>query len=89
MAGQKKATRQKATSKNKAETKCEVEFIGGNYDGKTLGLVFPSPKYLVLSMGTELYERQDPDIVMDATYRYIDNWDDYKKHLKEQAHYIK
>lgn len=88
MAGKKKATRQKTTSKNKAETKCEIEIIGGKYDGQTFGAVFPTPKYIVLSMGTELYERQDPDIVMDATYRYTDNWAPYREWLKEQAHYI-
>lgn len=88
MVAKNKATRQKVTSKNKTETKCEIELVGGNYDGQTFGVVFPTPKYIVLSMGTELYERQDPDIVMDATYRYTDNWASYKEWLKEQAHYI-
>ena len=76
----------KTSSKSKVETKCEIDFVGGKYDGKTLGMVFPTPKYIVLSMGTELYERQDPDMVMEATYRYTDNWDGYKNHLEEQAH---
>lgn len=88
MATKKKSTRPKATSKSKTETKCEIELVGGKYDGKKLGVVFPTPKYLVLSMATELYERQDPDIVIDATYRYTDNWDAYKAWLKEQAHII-
>ena len=35
-------------------------------------------------MATELYERQDPDIVVEATYRYTDNWDAYEEWLKEQ-----
>ena len=76
---------QKTSSRSKVETKCEVEFIGGNYHGVTLGMVFPTPKYIVLSKGLELYERQDPDMIMEATYRYTDNWDDYKKHLEERA----
>jgi len=76
----------KTSSKSKVETRCEIDFVGGNYDGKTLGMVFPTPKYIVLSMGTELYERQDPDMVMEATYRYTNNWDGYKKHLEERAH---
>lgn len=79
------AAKKKTTSKNKAETKCEIELSGGKYDGQKFGVVFPTPKYIVLSMGTELYERQDPDIVMDATYRYTDNWAAYKEWLKEQA----
>lgn len=88
MAKRKATSPKKTTSRSKTETRCEVEFIGGKYDKKKLGVVFPTPKYLVLSLGTELYERQDPDIVMDATYRYTDNWDTYKEWLKEQAHFI-
>jgi len=87
VAAKRKATRTKSTSKSKAETKCEIELVGGKYDGQKFGVVFPSPKYLVLSMGLELYERQDPDIVMDATYRHTDNWADYERWLKEQAQF--
>lgn len=89
MAAKKTSTRRKTTSRSKEETKCEIDLIGGRYDGQKFGIVFPSPKYIVLSMGTELYERQDPDIVVDATYRYTDNWAAYKEWLKEQAHLIK
>jgi hypothetical protein len=72
--------------KNNSEIKCEIALIGGSYNGKKFGIVFPSPKYLVLGMGLELYERQSPDTVIEATYRYTDNWDNYKKYLEEQAH---
>lgn len=88
MTTKKKPARQKTTSKNKTETKCEIDLVGGKYDGQKFGVVFPTPKYIVLSMGTELYERQDPDIVMDATYRYTDDWASYRKWLKEQALFI-
>lgn len=71
--------------KNNSEIKCEIALIGGSYNGKKFGIVFPSPKYLVLGMGLELYERQSPDTVIEATYRYTDNWDNYKKYLEEQA----
>jgi hypothetical protein len=77
--------RQKSTSKSRAESRTEIDLVGGSYDKKKFGVVFPTPKYIVLNMGTELYERQDPDIVMDATYRYTDNWDTYKEWLKEQG----
>jgi len=87
VAARKKPARAKATSKSKLETKCEIELLGGKYNGQKFGVVFPTPKYIVLSMGTELYERQDPDIVIDATYRYTDNWATYKEWLKEQAQY--
>lgn len=72
--------------KVQSEFKCEIDLVGGSYDGKKFGIVFPSPKYLVLGMGLELYERQSPDRVMEATYRYTDNWDNYKKYSEEQAH---
>lgn len=72
--------------KNNSEIKCEIALIGGSYNGKKFGIVFPSPKYLVLGMGLELYERQSSDTVIEATYRYTDNWDNYKKYLEEQAH---
>ena len=57
--------------KVQSEFKCEIDLVGGSYDGKKFGIVFPSPKYLVLGMGLELYERQSPDTVMEATYRYL------------------
>lgn len=78
------ATR-KSVSHSKAEMKCEIDLVGGKYDGKKFGVVFPTPKYLVLSMGTELYERQDPDTVVEATYRYTEDWAAYRKWLGEQA----
>lgn len=80
-----KASRQKATSRSKVESRTEIQLVGGSYDGKKFGVVFPTPKYIVLGFGKELYERQDPDIVIDATYRYTDDWDTYRKWLKEQA----
>ena len=81
-----KKNAQKSTSKSRTESRCEISLVGGSYNGKQFSIVFPSPKYLVLGMGLELYERQDPDIVIEATYRYTDNWDNYKKYSEEQAH---
>jgi hypothetical protein len=80
-----KKTKQKSTSKSKTESRAEIDLIGGSYDGRKFGVVFPTPKYIVLGFGTELYERQDPDIVIDATYRYTDDWATYEKWTKEQA----
>jgi hypothetical protein len=85
----KSANRKKTGFGSKADSKCEVSLVGGTWDNKTICIVFPSPKYLVLAMGKELYERQDPDSVLDATYRHTDDWDAYRKHLREQALYIK
>lgn len=89
MATKKSTSPRKTRSSSKTDSKCEVSFIGGKYEGKTLCIAYPSPKFLVLSMGTELYERQDPDNILDATYRYTDNWDAYEKHRKEQGIYVK
>lgn len=89
MATKKSTASRKSRSSSKTDNKCEVNFVGGQYDGKTLCIAFPSPKFLVLSMGRELYERQDPDSVLEATYRYTDNWGAYEEHRKEQALYTK
>ena len=80
-----KKPKTKSTSRSKSESRAEIELIGGSYDGKKFGVVFPSPRYIVLAMGKELYLREDPDIVIDATYRYTDDWATYKEWLKEQA----
>jgi hypothetical protein len=89
VATRKSASGRTKRSGSKADSKCEVSLVGGSCDKQTMCIVFPSPKYLVLAMGRELYKRQDDDNVLDATYRYTDNWDDYKIHLKEQALYTK
>lgn len=80
-----KRLKTKSTSKSKLESKAEIDLVGGSYDGKKFGVVFPTPKYIVLGLGRELYLRQDPDIVIDATYRYTDDWATYKEWVKEQA----
>lgn len=78
----------KKRAASKIDTKCEISLVGGAYDSKKLGVVYPTPKYIVLSMGKELYLRQDPDNVLDATYRYTDDWASYREWLKEQALFI-
>lgn len=69
----------KRSSAKKSETKhATVTFIGGEYDGRSMGFVYPTPEWLVLSMGTELYRRVDPPGVIDAKYRFTDDWDEYR-----------
>jgi hypothetical protein len=34
-------------------------------------------------MGTELYERMDPPGVVEATYRFTEDWTQYRVFLKE------
>lgn len=74
----------KSTYNGKSQFACQISLVGGTLDGKRFGVVFPTPKYLVLEMGKELYERQDPDTVVEATYRYTDNWAKYENWRKEQ-----
>lgn len=84
MKSPKASSNAKSTSKSKSQFRCEINLEGGSYNGKKFGVVFPTPKYILLAMATELYERQDPDIVVEAIYRYTDNWDAYNKWLEEQ-----
>lgn len=84
MKKQKSSSDRKSTYGGKSQFACEIKLIGGSFDGKTFRVIFPSPKYLILAMGRELYERQDPGIVVEATYRYTDNWAPYKQWSREQ-----
>lgn len=78
--------RVKSRASNKAETKAEINLLGGEYDGKSICIAFPSPRFLVLSMGKELYVREDDDRVVEATYRYTDDWSEYQAFLDERKH---
>lgn len=59
-----------------------ISFIGGSYDKKQLQLVYPTPHFVVLGFGTELYERLDPPGVVEATYKLADDWSAYRENVK-------
>jgi len=70
--------------KRQSVTHATLSFIGGSYNNRTLTVVYPSPEYLVLDMGRELYERQDPPGVVDATYKFNPSWEKYELWLAER-----
>jgi len=75
----------KAKKPKKGEVKqATINFIGGKYDGRSLGFVYPTPEWLVLSMGTELYRRMDPPGVVDAKYQFTDDWDEYQNKVGDK-----
>jgi hypothetical protein len=79
-----KVAKEKKAKPKKGEIKqATVSFEGGLYNGRKLDVMYPSPQWLVLSMGTELYERMDPPGVVEATYRFTEDWTQYRIFLKE------
>lgn len=65
-------------TKTKSVNHATLSFIGGSYNNRTLTVVYPSPEYLVLDLGRELYERQDPPGIVDATYKFNPSWEKYE-----------
>lgn len=58
-------------------TTADITFIGGTLDKRTLRFVCPTPQYLVMHKGTELYKRLDSSGVVDANYQYTTDWEEY------------
>jgi len=74
-----KPKEKKTTKKTPQPTTADITFIGGQYDKRTLRFVYPTPEYLVMSKGTELYKRLDPTGVVDANYKITTNWEEYEQ----------
>jgi hypothetical protein len=74
-----------ATKKKNEIRQATVSFVDGKYDGRKLDIIYPSPEWLVLSMGTELYRRVDPPVVIEATYKLVEDWSEYNDIVKEQG----
>jgi len=68
----------KPNKKTAQPTTADITFIGGQYDKKTIRFIYPTPQYIVMSKGTELYKRLDPTGVVDANYQITTNWEEYK-----------
>lgn len=78
-------------SKRKRKTTidvAEITFIGGNYNKRTLVFTYPTPKYLLMSFGSELYVRQDPEGVVDSTYVLEDDWTEYNKYSEFRKEHL-
>lgn len=77
----------KAKKKSTTPATAEITFIGGQYNNKTLRMICPTPPFIVLAKGTELYVRVDPEGVVDATYKFTDNWQEYETYRDSFSRY--
>ena len=59
---------------SKTPTRIDITFIGGSFDGKELEFVYPTPEYLVMNRGQDLYRR-----VSSTQYKYQIDWSEYEK----------
>lgn len=62
--------------------RCEITFIGGSYDKKKLCFKYPTPRFLVMNMGRDIYERSSPKSAVDAEYAYTEDPTEYKAHVE-------
>lgn len=60
----------KATTK--IVNRIDITFLGGSFDGKELEFVYPTPEYLVMNRGLDLYKR-----VNSTQYKYQPDWTEY------------
>lgn len=59
---------------SKTPTRIDITFIGGSFDGKELEFVYPTPEYLVMNRGQDLYKRAN-----STQYKYQADWSEYEK----------
>jgi hypothetical protein len=59
---------------SKPTNRIEITFLGGSFDGKELEFVYPTPEYLVMNRGLDLYKR-----VNSTQYKYQADWSEYEK----------
>lgn len=77
----------KAIKKKKTvATNARINFIGGPWDEKTLVVVYPSPPWIVVNMGQDLYKRRDSIEIVEAAYVHHENWDEYNQFLNKNAY---
>lgn len=76
MVQKEKKTKKKAS----LPTTATIVFVGGGYDKQTLRMVYPTPQFIVLGKGTELYARIDPVGIVDATYQFTNDWKEYEEY---------
>ena len=58
----------------KITNRIDITFLGGSFDGKELEFVYPTPEYLVMNRGLDLYKR-----VNSTQYKYQSDWTEYNK----------
>ena len=67
---------------SKTPTRIEITFIGGSFDGKELEFVYPTPEYLVMNLGRDLYRR-----VTSTQYKYQTDWSEYENTIDKDRIY--
>lgn len=62
----------KATTK--IVNRIDITFLGGSFDGREMEFVYPTPEYLVMNLGRDLYKR-----VSTTQYEFQPDWSEYNK----------
>lgn len=62
----------KATSK--IGNRVDISFLGGSFDGREMEFVYPTPEYLVMNLGRDLYKR-----ITTTQYEFQPDWSEYNK----------
>lgn len=58
----------------KITNRIDITFLGGSFDGREMEFVYPTPEYLVMNRGLDLYKR-----VNSTQYKYQSDWTEYNK----------
>ena len=58
----------------KITNRIDITFLGGSFDGREMEFVYPTPEYLVMNRGLDLYKR-----VNSTQYKYEADWSEYNK----------
>jgi hypothetical protein len=66
-------------AKVKLQNRVDINFIGGSFDGVELEFVYPTPEYLAMNLGRDLYKR-----VTSTRYEYQSDWSEYKKTIDKE-----
>lgn len=67
------ATKKSAT---KIVNRVDITFLGGSFDGREMEFVYPTPEYLVMNLGRDLYKR-----VSKTQYEFQSDWSEYNKKI--------
>ena len=73
-----------ATKKASSKTpnRIDITFIGGAFDGREMEFVYPTPEYLAMNRGQDLYRR-----VSSTQYKYQTDWSEYEKTIDKDRIY--
>lgn len=58
----------------KTVNRIDITFLGGSFDGREMEFVYPTPEYLVMNRGLDLYKRVNP-----KQYKFQADWSEYNK----------